>query len=104
MAHFAHFIEFLYKYFTLPPSKSSPFSIYPFFPFTFHTHCISSTYGEPNLFLLSHCFHTIRFVIQSEAKDDNILNRLFLIHTRKVRPYQFLQLFGHYTYLPSYQM
>ena len=38
------------------------------------------------------------------ALDDKILNRLFLIHTRKVRPYQFLQLFGHYTYLPSFQM
>ena len=53
----------------LPTSKSSPFSIFPFFPFTFHTHCISSTYDEPTLFLLSHSFHTILFVIQSEAKD-----------------------------------
>ena len=53
----------------LPTSQICPFFKLSVFPFTFHTHCISSTYGEPTLFLLSHSFHTILFVIQSEAKD-----------------------------------
>ena len=45
-------------YISFSHPKSSPISIYSFFPFTFHTHCVSTTYGEPILHfaftLLSH--------------------------------------------------
>jgi len=81
---------------TISSSFYISFSIYPFFPFTFHTLCISDTYGEPTPFLLSRSFHTIRFVIQSEAKDLGNTN-LSIIHPFfKIPPSKFQNVCIHF--------
>ena len=59
MALFAYFVEFLVGF---PQLSNLP--IPPLFQFTciflssFYTRCVSTVYGEPILFFLSHCFHT----------------------------------------------
>lgn len=93
MAHFAHFIEFLYNFLTPHnPPQSSSFLIFPIFPFTFHAYCVSKVYAETvpvsPFTLLS---LPIRFFIREEAKDvadtnlfirPHILENVF-IQTRK---------------------
>ena len=66
MAHFAHFIEFLYKYFT-SSNLSNPalFLFSRFFLSRFTLIVYQALTVKPPCF----CFHTILFVIQSEAKD-----------------------------------